>query len=77
MPGFIRVSTYQRGACGLVPDRMELEMELGLLFEEQIAEITEENRNLKLAERVGVHERDFAKPNVYNGFAFISRNRND
>jgi hypothetical protein len=26
---------------------------------------------------VGVFDRDFAKPNVYNGFAIISRNRND
>ena len=32
---------------------------------------------LKLAERVGFLERDFAKPNEINGFAIISRNRND
>jgi hypothetical protein len=31
----------------------------------------------KLAERVGVQERDFAKPNEVNGFADISCNRND
>ena len=33
--------------------------------------------NLKLAERVGVLDRDFAKPNDYSGFRLISRNRND
>jgi len=32
---------------------------------------------LDLAERVGVQERDFAKPNEVNGFADISCNRND
>ena len=30
-----------------------------------------------MAERVGVLARDFAKPNGINGFAIISRNRND
>jgi hypothetical protein len=32
--------------------------------------------NRKLAERVGVLERDFPKPNECNDFAFISRNHN-
>ena len=36
-----------------------------------------ENPIKKLAERVGVFERDLAKPNVYNDFAIISCNRND
>ena len=31
----------------------------------------------KLAERMGVRERDFAKPNKIGGFAIISRNLND
>jgi hypothetical protein len=30
-----------------------------------------------MAERVGVFDRDFAKPNEINGSAIISRNRND
>jgi len=30
-----------------------------------------------MAERVGVFDRVFAKPNVRNGFALISRDRND
>ena len=30
-----------------------------------------------MAERVGVPERDFGKANEYNGFALITRNRND
>jgi hypothetical protein len=32
---------------------------------------------LKLAERVGVFDRDFAIPNVYSGFRLISRNRSN
>ena len=38
---------------------------------------TGERRSLGVAERVGVLERDFAKANEINGFANISRNRND
>jgi hypothetical protein len=36
-----------------------------------------ENHRKKLAERVGVPERVFSKANGINGFALISRNRND
>ena len=32
---------------------------------------------LKLAERVGVFDRDFRKPNDYNGCGLISRNRSN
>jgi hypothetical protein len=39
--------------------------------------IAQEIAILKLAERVGVFDRDFAIPNVYSGFRLISRDRND
>ena len=35
------------------------------------------SRRRRMAERVGVRERDFAKANGINGFAINSRNRND
>jgi hypothetical protein len=37
----------------------------------------ENPQELKLAERVGFFDRDFAKANECSGFALISRNRND
>ena len=37
----------------------------------------EENSKKELAERVGVFAHDLPKPNECNGFAIISRNRND
>jgi hypothetical protein len=65
---------------------MEHEMELDDSFRPKAKEIAEEFANQRLAERVG-HLREtlaalvrvhvFSKPNVYNGFAIISRHRSD
>jgi hypothetical protein len=56
---------------------MELEMALGGRFWEKIAKTLRKFARKKLAERVGVFDRDCEKANECNGFPLISRNRSD
>jgi len=44
---------------------------------DRFCENAQEIANWRMAERVGVREPDFWKPNVYSGFQRISRSRND
>ena len=71
-------------ACEPRTGRDVTRMALGCEFAEfpirlsfKSSDLLSRNAGNKLAESVGVFDRDFVKPNEINGFALISRNRSN